>query len=330
MSGYFLPSYTLKGAAELIAELGGDPLAVARRAAVPLAALRQPDIPLQARSVGAFFEYAAAACDCRGFGLRMSERSSMAVLGALWVLLRNAGTVRQMLEDFAANYDLFTSAASVSLRRSGGGLFVCWDPVMAPAGGAVQSVEYVLAVICSELRGFCPPGWQPAGALFRHAAPARSDEHVRIFGPHLLFDQDCNALYLDALTLDLPVSLRGSGSRRLMAAALRLEGGPPDGAVATRVEGIVRALLAFAPCTLEDVGRILGMAPRTLQDHLKAGGRSFKQIKDEVRADLALKYVQQSALSLSEIADILGYAELSNFSRSFRRWHGRPATALRA
>lgn len=330
MSGYFLPSYTLRGAAELIAELGGDPVAVAQQAAIPTAALRQPDIPLPARSIGAFFECAAAATDCRSFGLRMSERSSMAVLGALWVLLRNAGTVRQMLEDFAANYALFTSAATVSLRRSGSGLFVCWDPAIVPARGSLQSVEYVLAVICSELRGFCPPGWHPAGALFRHDAPPRSDEHARIFGPQLLFNQDCNALYLDNATLELPVSLRGSGARRLTAAALRLEGGPPDGTVTARVEGIVRALLAFAPCTLEDVGRILGMAPRTLQDHLKARGSSFKQIKDAVRADLALKYVRQSTLSLSEIAEILGYAELSNFSRSFRRWHGQTATALRA
>ncbi|AXQ29723.1 AraC family transcriptional regulator [Solimonas sp. K1W22B-7] len=330
MSGYFLPSYTLRGAAELITELGGNPAAVARQAAVPEAALRRPDIPLPARSIGAFFEQSAATCDCRTFGLRMSERSSMAVLGALWVLLRNAGTVRQMLEDFAANYALFTSAATVSLRRSGSGLFVCWDPAIVPARGSLQSVEYVLAVICSELRGFCPPGWQPAGALFRHAAPMQLDDHQRIFGPQLQFNQDCNALYLERDTLELPVNLRGSGARRMATAALRLEGGSPDRAATVRVEGIVRALLAFAPCTLEDVSRILGLAPRTLQDHLNADGHSFKQIKDAVRADLALKYVRESALSLSEIAEILGYAELSTFSRSFRRWHGQTATTLRA
>jgi AraC-like DNA-binding protein len=41
-----------------------------------------------------------------------------------------------------------------------------------------------------------------------------------------------------------------------------------------------------------------------------------------VRADLALKYLRQSALRFAEISEILGFAEPSVFSRSFRRWHG--------
>lgn len=329
MSGYFLPSFTLKRAAELMLELGGDPAALARSLSIPAEALRQRDIPIHARAVGGFYERAAEVSHCRSFGLRLSAHSSMEILGALWVLMRNAATVRQMLGDFAANYGIFTSAATVTLRPSGTGLFIGWEPLIAPAGTGVQAVEFVLAVICKELRSYCPPGWQPAAVLFRHAAPTHPEEHRRVFGPQLQFNQDCNALYLDRATLELPVNIRGAGARTLMTQWLRLDGELPDEGATARVEGIVRALLPFAPCTLEDVSRILGMAPRTLQEHLAARGSSFKQIKDAVRADLALNYVRQSALSLSAIAEILGYAELSTFSRSFRRWHGRPATAFR-
>lgn len=329
MSGNFLPSLTLRGASELVSALGRDPVTLAEELGIGPEALRLPDIPVPARAVGGFFERAAEVCACRSFGLRLASRSSMAILGPLWVLLRSAGTVRQMFEDMAANYDIFTGAATVTLEAADDGLFVGWDTNVAQAGSSVQAVEFVLAVFCNELRLRCPPDWQPAAVQFRHSPPASLDDHRRVFGPQLQFNQDRNALFLDRRTLERPANVRGSRARTLVAAMLRREGEAPDPGITARLEGIVRALLPFAPCTLGDVSRVLGMAPRTLQERLGASGDSFKRIKDAVRADLALKYLRQSSLNLSEIAEILGYAELSNFCHSFRRWHGRSAGAVR-
>ncbi|MES0873882.1 AraC family transcriptional regulator [Sinimarinibacterium thermocellulolyticum] len=329
MSGNFLPSATLHGAAGLLATLGGDPLRLAAELRIPADALRKPDLPLSARAVGGFLERAAEVSGCRSFGLRLAARSNMAILGPLWLLLRNAASVRQMFEDLAAHYDIFTSAATVTLEAADGGLFVGWDTAVAQAGGSVQAVEFVLALFCNELRLRCTPGWQPPLLQFRHAAPARLDEHRRVFGPRLQFDAERNALFLDAQTLAQPGKVQDSRARTLVAAMLRLDHDRPDPDLAARVEGIVRALLPYAACSLHDVSRVLGMAARTLQEHLAGEGRRFKTIRDAVRADLALKYLQQSSLSLSEIADILGYTSLSSFSHSFRRWHGQPASALR-
>jgi AraC-like DNA-binding protein len=80
---------------------------------------------------------------------------------------------------------------------------------------------------------------------------------------------------------------------------------------------------------MQDVAQALGQPVRTLQHRLGIQGQRFKDIKDRVRADLAMKYLRHSQLGLSEIAEILGYSELSAFSRSFRRWHGRPAQSVR-
>jgi AraC-like DNA-binding protein len=329
MSGNFLPSATLHGAAELLATLGGDPLRVATELRIPTDALRKPDLPLPARTVGGFFERAAAISGCRSFGLHLAARSSMAILGPLWLLLRSAASVRQMFEDLATHYDLFTSAATVTLEPANRGLFIGWDTAVAQAGSSVQAVEFVLAVFCNELRLRCAPAWQPPLVQFRHSAPAQLHDHRRVFGPRVQFDAERNAIFLDAGTLAQPGNARGSRARTLVAAMLRLDHDRPDPGLAARVEGVVRALLPYAPCTLHDVSRVLGMAPRTLQEHLANGGRSFKSVRDAVRGDLALKYLQHSSLSLSEIADILGYTSLSSFSHSFRRWHGQSATSLR-
>lgn len=329
MAGYLLSSVTIREAAVLVRELGGDPVAIAAPLGIWREALERPDIPLPARAVGGFFERAAHRCSCRSFGLQLAQRSSLAVLGPLWAMLRNAGTVRQMLEDLAANYALFTSAASMSVQDSEQGLILSWETTVSQLGPTVQSVEFVMALLCKELRLRCGAAWFPRAVVFRHAPPDDAQLHRRHFGPNLQFNGDRNALYLDGETLARPVNREGAPLRSMMQLWMRRDGGLLDRGLAARVEEVVRALLPFAPCTLEEVARVLGIAPRTLQTHLNQQGRSFKAIKDAVRADLAMKYLRESSLPLAEIAEILGYAELSTFSRSFRRWFGTPASRVR-
>jgi AraC-like DNA-binding protein len=329
MSGYHLSSAALNGASALVLELGGNPGKIAAGLRIPAEALTRPDIPVPARAIGGFFERAAGCCACRNFGLALAARSSMAILGPLWVLMRSAQTVGQMLEDFAAHYGIFTSAATVSIQPTRAGAFLSWDTSFEVPGRSVQVAEFSLALLCRDIRQRCPAGWQPAGVQFRHAAPGQLQEHRRMFGAALQFDQDRNALFLDRRTLERPVTQPLRRSRALVKHWLAQDLERVRPGVEARVEQVVRALLPYGPCTLEDISRIVGVAPRTLQEHLEREGHSFKAIKDSVRADLALKYLQQSSLSLSQIADILGYAGLSNFSRSFRRWHGQSASAMR-
>jgi len=59
-------------------------------------------------------------------------------------------------------------------------------------------------------------------------------------------------------------------------------------------------------------------------------GTSFEALKDEVRRDLALPYLQQADVKLTRIAERLGYAETSVLSRSCARWFARSPRQLRA
>ncbi len=72
------------------------------------------------------------------------------------------------------------------------------------------------------------------------------------------------------------------------------------------------------------------MHPRTLHRRLKAEGKSFEGLKDEVRRDLALPYIQQADLPITQIAERLGYSETSVLSRSCVRWFAVPPRQLRS
>lgn len=75
-------------------------------------------------------------------------------------------------------------------------------------------------------------------------------------------------------------------------------------------------------CTPERVAERLGTTTRTLNRYLSSAGLSFSGIRSEVRAAQAKHYLSQGGLTISDIADRLGYSDQSSFSKAFRGWTG--------
>ena len=86
---------------------------------------------------------------------------------------------------------------------------------------------------------------------------------------------------------------------------------------------IQRRLTGRRPKMLE-VARELRMSARTLQRRLQESGRSFQQVLEEARHELARHYLAYSPLELNETAYLLGYEDSSSFVRAFRGWEGVP------
>ncbi|MGH7287899.1 MAG: helix-turn-helix domain-containing protein [Myxococcota bacterium] len=86
----------------------------------------------------------------------------------------------------------------------------------------------------------------------------------------------------------------------------------------------VRGAIAEALCdggpTLRVIAKRMGMSVRTLQRRLDDCGVVFKALVAEIRCELANRYLAEGRASLTEVAFLLGYSELSGFDRAFRRW----------
>jgi AraC-like DNA-binding protein len=97
-----------------------------------------------------------------------------------------------------------------------------------------------------------------------------------------------------------------------------------------RVRAEIRSRLPEGAPPMEDVAGALGIARWTLQRRLADMGLSYADSVQQVRKTLAGSYLAQPHLSISAIAQLLGYAELSPFSRACKRWFGASPEALRA
>jgi AraC-like DNA-binding protein len=76
------------------------------------------------------------------------------------------------------------------------------------------------------------------------------------------------------------------------------------------------------PPTLDRMAASFGMSERTLRRKLEEEGLAFRDLLDRVRQDVCALYLMEDKRSLGEIALLLGYSDLSAFSRAYKKWHG--------
>jgi len=95
------------------------------------------------------------------------------------------------------------------------------------------------------------------------------------------------------------------------------------------VKQVVVSLVDPAFPTIEQVAAHLNMSLRTLQRRLKTADSTYKQLLDDLRKDFALCYLRRPDLTIGEISYLLGYADNSVFTRSFKRWTGKSPQAYR-
>ena len=106
--------------------------------------------------------------------------------------------------------------------------------------------------------------------------------------------------------------------------------GSPVISIRARVENAIAPLLPHGKALVGEVATALGMSRRTLARRLGSEGLTFGAILNDMRRALAEHYLADEDLSISRIAWLVGYQEVSAFTNAFRRWTGLTPTQMRA
>jgi len=171
-----------------------------------------------------------------------------------------------------------------------------------------------------------------AEVRFQHAPPDDLAPFVAYFGCPVRFAAGESALLFVADLLAHPLLQADAELNLAMRDEARkaIARGRSDDAIAVQVRQALLPLLPKCEATLEHVAARLGNHPRTLQRRLATADFSFHEILDATRRELAQVYLRDPALSLLDVALLLGYAEQSSFTRAFRGWFGTPPSSWRA
>ena len=81
--------------------------------------------------------------------------------------------------------------------------------------------------------------------------------------------------------------------------------------------------------SFEELTDLLNMSARTLRRRLEKEGTSYQRIKDNVRRDVAISMLSREHMTVSEVAEQVGFSDPSAFHRSFKKWTGQSPGSYR-
>ncbi|MBJ9752218.1 AraC family transcriptional regulator ligand-binding domain-containing protein [Burkholderia cepacia] len=297
-------------------ECGLNGHALVREIGLPARCLQDPDLRVPAASLGALLELAAARSGEHAFGLRMAAARRLSNLGPLGLLLRDQSTLRDALQVLVAYVHTHAEALSVSLLADGPIVIIREESMIEGGLPFPQAMEMAMGTTFRLLRLFLGESWLPRMVTFRHAAPVNLSFHRSLFGSHVAFHQEFNDIVCSADDLDVP----NPGADPVMAhysqRLLEQQAGSHT-TMSERVRRLIILLLPRGNCRAEVIAQQLGVTRRTITNRLFAEGATFKGLVDEIRRDLLATYLKEGSRNLSEVATLLGFSELSAFSR----WH---------
>ncbi|ACA87215.1 AraC family transcriptional regulator [Shewanella woodyi] len=159
---------------------------------------------------------------------------------------------------------------------------------------------------------------------FEFPAPEYADKYSEYFNCNVAFNQSNNYLVIKAQALDWACLNRSAPTFELLrrSADAELEKVRLGLSFHEKVSRVIGPLLDGTTPTLEQVSEQLNMAPWTVRRKLVEEGGSFQQTLNETRRTLSISYVRDTALTLGEIAYLLGFGSPTAFQRAFKRWTG--------
>jgi len=315
----------------LIEHHGADPAPLFREAGIDPQVIRNPHARVEQLKGQALLRTIAARMPDPAFGLdaaRCWHPSNLGALGYAWLA---SSTLRSALGRLARYWRVINTRVVATLDEVPDGIEFAHRP--PPADEAIERVrgDIVLAILLAMCETNFGHRLKPRRVAFRHAAPSDLRPYEAIFDCPIAFGDDANRFVLGLAEADrsLPTSNRQLAAvhdRILVETLARLD---KRDVMARARASLLERLTSGVLCE-QDLAGDLHMSRRSLQRRLAEADATYQSLLDDTRRDLALRYIEDPATSITDITFLLGYSQQSALTRAFRRWTGVSPSQYRA
>jgi len=302
--------------------LGADPQALLVEAEVAPEVLTMPGIYLPYANYLKLMDSAARATATPHFGLLMTRSASTDTLGTTGIIMTQADTIGAAWEALAHFYQIHDTYGSVKLQRTRDYAILSYGIPRNDLPGTRQIYDVAAGVCTNIMKQFCGADYRSLAYALPYIEPDDLAYYDRLSTDRLLFDADVMEIHFDPGLLRQPLPGSSSELRSVLDNYFASRQAGTVHSTSRKVEAMIRHLLPTGDCSLSLVADTLSVTVRTLQVRLEAEQVSFRELLEKVRREIATYHLRRGDMQLTQLAMVLGYSELSAFSRSFRHWYG--------
>lgn len=310
---------------------GHDPKPLFLQAGLDLAALDDPNARYPVASTSRLWRLAVEATGNPAFGLAVASCVTQTTFHALGYSLVASASLKDAFERLVRYFRIVSDAAELEFKPVADEyhFLIHIDP--QGTRPAFESIDAFLSVNLRMCRALAGRQLSPLRVVLERPEPLDRSPFERVFRAPLQFNGQQNLLVFDravfAQALDGANPELARHNDQIIAQYLARH---ERQNIAARVHGVLVEQLSLGEPSQHKVAAALHMSLRNLQRKLADEGRSYTDILNDTRRELALSYIKDPRYTVSEITYLLGFADTSSFTRAFRRWTGQSPTAYRS
>jgi AraC-like DNA-binding protein len=271
-----------------------------------------------------FLNVVANALGDEFLGLHLAQSLDLRELGLLFYVAASSETLGDALQR-AARYSS-TVNEGLSLKYfKGGDIRMVFEYVGVARHSDRHQIEFLMTAlirVCRQLTGL---PLTPSRVRITHR---RRNQRglAEYFGRNITFGARADELTFVETINDLTVTSADPYLNELLVANCEQAFSrrrAKRGAFRAAVENAIVPLLPHGRVRASQIATRLGLSQRTSARRLALEGLTFSKVLESLRGDLARQYLSDPDLSISRIAWLLGYQEVSAFTHAFKRWSGK-------
>ncbi len=324
----------VRGTVEAAVAAGVDRRTLLGRMRLTEGDLADPDrpVPLEAHTVAweCLGEHPAA----ETLALEVARHLKTESLGVFGWVVAHAPTARDVFAVMTRYRSLFGDPYTPQVELSDEAVVIhrVFEPRIARTRVMPEYAPATTLVLLRDLLGLEAEETVAREVWFQHGPPRDPSVHERFFGCAVRWSAPETRFVIDGGILGraprkADPHLHAYLDRHALALSASLASGQ---SVTERVRALVVDMLREGEPSQADVAKKLAMSPRTLQRRLEDESRTFGDVLESVRRELAARYLADQELAIYEVAFLLGYADASSFHRAFRRWTGEGPQEFRS
>jgi AraC-like DNA-binding protein len=311
--------------------LGLDGMGLARKAGIDPALFGVVESGILVKEIVRLWELAVAESGDGAIGLKAAQSFRPSSMDATGFAMMSSPTLLVALERAVRYIGALTSASNARLSRTDVGH--CLQINLMTGIIEVQRQNHEFALLCTLkfLRWIAGQDLVPTRVEFMHPKPSDTAMYVAAFGilptfnaSHLALsfsEADVARVLVTANAQLAPVHDQAAEQRMAQLGTARNT---------LMVRQLMVQSLPDGEPTRDSIAGKMGVSSRTLQRRLQEEGQTFHEILDDVRHDLASRYLGNEKISLSDVANLLGFSDQSSFTRAAHRWFNDSPSRIRA
>ncbi len=314
------------------AQAGGiDVQPLLKQADLTLQQIKDSDLRISVRDQVRFLNLTAAALQDDLLGFHLALVPDLRELGFLYYVSASSEVLDGALQRLARYSSITNEGVSLKYNVGKNVGIACHYVGISRHLDRHQMEFFVVLLICL-CRQLTDSRLVPLRVRFTHRRDGDYSEFTEFVGSEIEFGASVDEVSFAPTVKDMPVVSADHHLNTLLIAYCEEALGRRTknrGSLRSSVENEIVPLLPHGKARLDEIARRLGLSERTLARRLTLEELTFSGILENLKINLSKRYLTDGDLSISQVAWLLGYHEVSSFTHAFRRWTGKTPRQIR-